>query len=40
MEPLSLDTPLGEDKESLSSFVKSSAEKSPENIVSVRGTPP
>jgi RNA polymerase primary sigma factor len=33
MEPLSLDTPLGEDKESLSSFVKSSAEKSPENIV-------
>jgi RNA polymerase primary sigma factor len=33
MEPLSLDTPVGDDKESLSSFVKSAAEKSPERIM-------
>jgi hypothetical protein len=33
MEPLSLDTPVGDDKESLSSFVRSAAEKSPEKLM-------
>ena len=33
LDPLSLDTPVGDDKESLSSFVRSAAEKSPERIM-------
>ncbi|MBZ5592785.1 MAG: sigma-70 family RNA polymerase sigma factor [Acidobacteriia bacterium] len=33
MEPLSLDTPVGDDKESLASFVRSAAERSPERIM-------
>jgi RNA polymerase primary sigma factor len=33
MDPLSLDTPVGDDKESLSSFVRSTAEKNPEKIM-------
>ena len=32
-EPLSLDTPVGDDKESLASFVRSAAEKSPEKLM-------
>jgi RNA polymerase primary sigma factor len=32
MEPLSLDAPVGDDEESLSSFVRSATEKSPERI--------